>query len=141
MKIITNSPEESFELGKKIAEKIKMPMSILIEGPLGSGKTTFIRGILSYFGYDIIRSPSFLYVYEYPIPDGKIYHIDLFRIDINDIEKKLDLSGLLEEKALFLVEWPFKVKNVKFPDPHFVKIKMIDENKREFEGDIFNSLK
>ncbi len=141
MKIITNSPEESFELGKKIAEKIKLPMSILIEGPLGSGKTTFVRGILSYFGYDIIRSPSFLYVYEYPIPDGKIYHIDLFRIDINDIEKKLDLSGLLEEKALFLVEWPFKVKDVKFPAPHFVKIKIIDENKREFEGDIFNSLK
>jgi len=140
MKIITNSPEESFELGKKVAEKIKLPMSILIEGPLGSGKTTFIRGILFYFGYDIIRSPSFLYVYEYPIPDGKIYHIDLFRTHIDDIEKKLDLLSLLEEKALFLVEWFSKAKEVKFPAPRFVKIRIINENKREFEGDIFNSL-
>ncbi|MEN3043655.1 MAG: tRNA (adenosine(37)-N6)-threonylcarbamoyltransferase complex ATPase subunit type 1 TsaE [Candidatus Hydrothermales bacterium] len=139
MKIRTNSPEETFDLGYKIAKKIKMPSSILIEGSLGSGKTTLIRGILSYFGYNTVRSPSFLYVYEYNIPGGKIYHIDLYRTEIKDLEEKLNLSELIEENAIFLVEWPEKVKNINFPFPITIKIKIVDETKRELESEIFNS--
>ncbi|MEN3045427.1 MAG: tRNA (adenosine(37)-N6)-threonylcarbamoyltransferase complex ATPase subunit type 1 TsaE [Candidatus Hydrothermales bacterium] len=138
MKIITNSPEETFNLGYKLAGKIKFPSSILVEGPLGSGKTTFIRGILSYFGYDIVRSPSFLYVYEYNIPGGKIYHIDLYRTEVKDLEEKLNLPELIEENAIFLVEWPEKVDKLKFPLPKTVRIKIIDETKRELESELFD---
>ncbi|MEO0254628.1 MAG: tRNA (adenosine(37)-N6)-threonylcarbamoyltransferase complex ATPase subunit type 1 TsaE [candidate division WOR-3 bacterium] len=141
MKIITNSPLETFELGKKVGENIKAPISLLIEGSLGSGKTTFIRGVLSYFGYDIVRSPSFLYVYEYKIPEGKIYHLDLYRIEIEDIDKKLNLSEIMDEKSIFLVEWPFKVRNLNFPNSYEVKINVISDTKREFISDFFKFIK
>lgn len=141
MKIITNSPLETFELGKRIGENIEPPLALLIEGPLGSGKTTFIRGILSYFGYDIVRSPSFLYVYEYKIPKGKIYHIDLYRIESEDIDKKLNLSEIINENAIFLVEWPYKVKNLYFPNSYYVNINIINESKRELESEFFKIIK
>ncbi len=141
MKIITNSPEETFELGKRVGENIKPFLALLIEGPLGSGKTTFIRGILSYFGYDIVRSPSFLYVYEYKIPEGKIFHIDLYRIENEDIDKKLNLSEIINEEAIFLVEWPCKIKNLYFVNSYDIKINVINENKRELESEFFKIIK
>ncbi len=139
MRIITNSAEETFNLGKKLAEKLKIPSTLFIEGPLGSGKTTLIRGILSHFGYEIIRSPSFLYIYEYPIPDGKIYHLDLFRVEIKDLQSKLNLDEIIDENAIFLVEWPEKIVNIEFPNIRNIKIKIIDENKREIIYDLSDS--
>jgi len=110
---ITKSPEETKKIGYKLAKKIGFNTVLFIKGELGAGKTTFIKGFLEFFGFKDTRSPSFLYVYEYPIPGGKIYHIDLFRTEEQDINEKLNLKEIMEEKAIFLIEWPEKIKNFK----------------------------
>ena len=66
MKIISNSENETIQLGKKIAEKLYKGLVIVLTGDLGSGKTKFTEGILTYFNLeDEISSPTFTIVNEH----------------------------------------------------------------------------
>ena len=66
MEIISNSENETIELGKKIAQKLKKGDIIVLTGELGSGKTKLTEGILTYFGLqNEISSPTFTIVNEY----------------------------------------------------------------------------
>ena len=83
--IISNSPEETIEYGKKIASNLKVGDVIVLSGELGSGKTKLTEGILSYFGLDNeISSPTFTIVNEYNTPNLKLFHFDVYRLEEPD---------------------------------------------------------
>ena len=64
--IVSYSPEETIEIGKKIASTLKKGDVIVLTGDLGSGKTKLTEGILTYFGLEKeISSPTFTIVNEY----------------------------------------------------------------------------
>lgn len=66
METISNSEQETIELGKKIAQNLEVGTVIILTGDLGSGKTKFTEGILTYFGLqNEISSPTFTIVNEY----------------------------------------------------------------------------
>ena len=80
MKVITHSPEETINLGKKIGSLLKKGDFIAFSGDLGAGKTTITRGIAMGCGLDDeVTSPTFSIVNEY---DSKIpiYHFDMLNI-------------------------------------------------------------
>jgi tRNA threonylcarbamoyladenosine biosynthesis protein TsaE len=104
---VTHSPEETMNLGRELAKEVQPPCVVLLEGELGSGKTTLVKGILASLASvpeDEVTSPSFTLVHEYG-PEGKIYHVDLYRIEGARELATLGLDDLLSPDAIVLIEW------------------------------------
>jgi tRNA threonylcarbamoyladenosine biosynthesis protein TsaE len=109
--LVTHSPEETIERGREIGAQLKPPVLVLLSGDLGAGKTTLAKGIVSGLGAaaeDEVTSPTFTLVHKYG-RDGRVYHIDLYRVsDFHDLET-LGLEDIFSEQAIILVEWPEKL--------------------------------
>lgn len=111
----TGSADETQKLGEEIAGKLQLGDLVLLKGDLGAGKTTFVQGIAK--GLNAERqpnSPSFAIATEYKTPNGLFRHIDLYRLDNPEID--IDTMGLPEmltdEKAITVVEWPERLKQM-----------------------------
>ena len=104
-KIISNSPEETIEYGKKLAANLKVGDVIVLTGDLGSGKTKLTEGILTFFGLqNEISSPTFTIVNEYDTPNFKLFHFDVYRL--NDPEEFSYIGGEeYFEKGASIIEW------------------------------------
>ncbi|MGI9258006.1 MAG: tRNA (adenosine(37)-N6)-threonylcarbamoyltransferase complex ATPase subunit type 1 TsaE [Gammaproteobacteria bacterium] len=81
-----------------------------LQGPLGSGKTTWVRGMLSGLGYaGRVPSPTYTLVEQYPLDNLTVIHADLYRLDAG-ADRDLDALGirdwLAREATWVLVEWP-----------------------------------
>lgn len=79
--------------------------TILLEGELGAGKSTFARGLIRAYGHQgAVPSPTYTLVEPYELPAGTIYHVDLYRISD---AKELRYLGFNEmSDGLRLIEWP-----------------------------------
>lgn len=120
--IVSNSPNDTIEYGKKIAKDLKVGDVIVLTGDLGSGKTKLTEGILTYFGLqDEISSPTFTIVNEYDTPELKIFHFDVYRLEEPE---EFSFIGGEEyfEKGASIIEWgeqieellPTKYKKITF---------------------------
>ena len=111
LEIITHSPEETVELGAKLARQLGHPCLLILQGELGSGKTTLVKGIVSGLGVarqEEVTSPSFTLVHEYGT-EHKVYHVDLYRVEGAREQSTLGLEDLLEQEATVIVEWGEKL--------------------------------
>lgn len=112
-KIIARAPEEALRLAECLGARAPAGLVICLSGPLGAGKTTFVRGFLRGRGYrGAVRSPTFALVHEYRSLRPRVYHLDLFRVK----EKELTQLGLEEylsdPRAVCLIEWPEVAKSL-----------------------------
>ena len=83
------------------------PCIIAIEGELGSGKTTFVSGVLRSLGITgAVRSPTYTLIEPYEASERLIYHLDLYRLSNAGEVDGLGLRDLLTPTALLLIEWP-----------------------------------
>jgi tRNA threonylcarbamoyladenosine biosynthesis protein TsaE len=101
----TSSEEETIALGRKLAEKLIRPATVLLIGDLGAGKTTLAKGIVEGVGaatQEEVSSPTFTLIHEY---GNDVYHIDLYRLETPAQIATLGLEELLERNAIVLVEW------------------------------------
>jgi len=101
----TTSDEETIGLGRQIAKMLWRPVTVLLIGDLGAGKTTLAKGIvegLKAAGQDEVSSPTFTLIHEY---GHDVYHIDLYRLDTSEEVMRLGLEELLARDAVVLVEW------------------------------------
>jgi len=104
---ITHSPEETISFGRELANEVRPPCLVLLEGELGSGKTTLVKGIVAGLAStpeDEVTSPSFTLVHEFGA-DGRIYHVDLYRVEGERDLATLGLDDLLCRDATVLIEW------------------------------------
>jgi len=106
---ITNSAEDTIELGRKLAADLQPPRLVLLRGDLGAGKTTMVKGIAEAFhaaSQENVTSPTFTLIHEYRAPQMSVYHIDLYRIDTPRELATLGLDELMnDERNLVLIEW------------------------------------
>lgn len=108
-KYTSSSLDDSSQIARKIASELSFPMCVFFEGDLGSGKTTLIKSIIEYFGYDgTVTSPTYNLIQEYPCQLGTIYHMDLYRVNDPFELEFLALNDLWSDTSLFLIEWPNK---------------------------------
>jgi tRNA threonylcarbamoyladenosine biosynthesis protein TsaE len=122
--VVTHSPAETLEFGRTLAKEIQSPCLILLEGDLGSGKTTLTKGLISGMGLageDEVTSPSFTLVHEYG-QDRKAYHVDLYRIEGTRELATLGLDEFFGQAAVVIIEWGEKLGDY-LPGPH-LRIKM-----------------
>ncbi len=107
-KIITNSSEETTNLGFKIGEFLKPGDVVLLVGDLSGGKTTLTKGIGKALGVTrVINSPTFTIVKEYKGENVTFYHLDLYRLD--GLNNDFDLEDYIETDGVCVIEWPHQV--------------------------------
>ena len=106
---VTNSAEETIELGRKLASELRPPKLVLLRGDLGAGKTTMVKGIAEAFeaaSQDDVTSPTFTLIHEYRGPEVSVYHIDLYRLETQRELETLGLDELIaDERNVVLIEW------------------------------------
>lgn len=118
---ISRSPEETFELGVMVGSQLAGGEIILLSGPLGAGKTIFVKGIASALSIDTdeVTSPSFTLVNRYDEGRLLLYHLDLYRLSEGaSAAHAVDLDELLmDESAVFLIEWAERMGRYPLPSP------------------------
>ena len=104
--IETNSPEETFELGKRLGEQAKPGWIFTLVGDLGVGKTVFTQGLARGLGIEEpVSSPTFTIVQEYDTGRLPFYHFDVYRIgDIEEMEE-IGYDDCFFGGGVCLVEW------------------------------------
>lgn len=94
-------------LGQALAEPTQSGLTIWLEGELGAGKTSMARAILRGLGYaGRVPSPSYTLVEPYALGRGRLFHVDLYRLQTPDEADLLGLAELPGPGELLLVEWP-----------------------------------
>jgi tRNA threonylcarbamoyladenosine biosynthesis protein TsaE len=108
---------------------------VLLEGPLGIGKTVFARGIAAGLGIapEQVCSPSFTLVQEYAGGRVRMYHIDLYRIESVNEVGTLGLEELLSSGAVVVVEWGERLPDAYRRDAMTVRLHDIGEASRRIE--------
>lgn len=133
MILFSNSPEETFALGKKLGEKITGPRTVCFFGDLAAGKTTFIKGFV--FGAasispDEVSSPTFMLLNIYE-GSQEIYHFDLYRLQSAESFFSLGFEEYWNAPGICCIEWAERIEDVLPKNAIYVRMKSLDENKRE----------
>ncbi|MEG1913063.1 MAG: tRNA (adenosine(37)-N6)-threonylcarbamoyltransferase complex ATPase subunit type 1 TsaE, partial [Cloacibacillus sp.] len=104
LRVATNCPQETYELGRRLGALAFPGLLVLLNGTLGVGKTKFTQGFGAALGYSRVKSPSFIIMSEYdgPLP---MLHADLYRLERSYEAETLGIEEYLEDGFTALVEW------------------------------------
>ena len=102
--------KETLNLGKKLSNKLNPQSIVLLQGPIGAGKTSFVQGIAK--GLSIsedITSPTFALSHHYNSGRIPLIHLDLYRVESISSAKEVFFSEeeeALQSQAILVIEWP-----------------------------------
>ena len=109
--VFLKNEEEQLKLAADIAEVVMPGTVIFLDGDLGTGKTTLVRGFLHALGFNgNVKSPTYTLVEPYLIDKQQIYHFDLYRLGSPD---ELEYAGgrdYFDGRSICLIEWPDKAE-------------------------------
>jgi len=134
--ILTHSAEETIAFGRSLARELSPPLVVLLQGDLGAGKTTLVKGIAEGFRAaeaQNVTSPTFTLVHEYRGPQVILYHIDLYRIDTERELETLGLDDLLAPDSILLVEWGEKFPRLLQDSNLQITLERVGESMRKIQ--------
>lgn len=129
---ITNSPEETEELGLKLAKSLKGGEVVAFRGGLGMGKTCFTRGLARGLGFKgDVTSPTFALINEYIGGRLPLYHFDMYRISGWEDLYSTGFFDYIEQGGVIVAEWSENIENALPESTVTVTFVRLDDNKRE----------
>jgi tRNA threonylcarbamoyladenosine biosynthesis protein TsaE len=131
----TASEEETIALGERISHQLPVKGVVLLIGDLGAGKTTLAKGIVKGLGAaapEEVSSPTFTLIHEYG-GEGRVYHVDLYRLDeLREVET-LGLEELFEREAIMLIEWGERFPQILPSRRIEIRLRAIGQAQREID--------
>ncbi len=104
-----DSEAATHQLAAEFADTLRPGDLVSLLGPLGAGKTTFVRGVMRAMGYaGRVRSPTFTLINPYPTTPP-VHHADVYRLSDPDELVALGLDDIREEGGVLLVEWADRI--------------------------------
>ena len=128
----TATEAETIALGERIAHQLPARAVVLLIGNLGAGKTTLAKGIVSGLGAaaaDEVASPTFTLIHEYG--GGRVYHIDLYRMEEARELATLGLEDVFDREAVVLIEWGERFPQWMPPERIEIRIEAGENDERE----------
>jgi tRNA threonylcarbamoyladenosine biosynthesis protein TsaE len=118
------------EIARQIAATLRPGDVLLLSGDLGSGKTTFVRGLAEGLGIDPgeVSSPTFTLVHEYRGGRLTLYHADLYRLEQTATDD-LGLEEIGVQDGVLAIEWPDRLSH-DMPAALQIRLELVDENTR-----------
>ena len=131
LQIITNSAQETIELGQKIAELANAGSVFCLTGDLGAGKTTLVRGIAQALKIkSVVQSPTFNIMKIYFDGTKPLIHIDAYRLA--DINTDIGLDEYIGyETGITVVEWPIYIQYLIPENANEINITNLGDNVRK----------
>jgi tRNA threonylcarbamoyladenosine biosynthesis protein TsaE len=106
LNIVLNDVADTELLGARLWAELPEKSLVFLNGDLGAGKTTLVRGVLRASGYQgAVKSPTFTLVEEYEILGRKILHFDLYRIVDPEELEWIGIRDYLAQDSLCFIEW------------------------------------
>ncbi|MDM8005156.1 MAG: tRNA (adenosine(37)-N6)-threonylcarbamoyltransferase complex ATPase subunit type 1 TsaE [Phycisphaerae bacterium] len=130
--------EATRQLGRRLGSALRVGDLVALIGPLGSGKTTLVKGIAAGAGVADprqVNSPTFVIVNEYETSLSsapRVYHIDAYRLRGGGDLQSLGFDEMLSLGAV-LIEWADRVQDILPPNHLQLTIEPIDEHRRRFQ--------
>ncbi|MBN1823843.1 MAG: tRNA (adenosine(37)-N6)-threonylcarbamoyltransferase complex ATPase subunit type 1 TsaE [Endomicrobiales bacterium] len=127
----TYSADETKLLGARFSKNLKKGDVVCLVGELGSGKTTFVQGMLDGLGIrEFARSSSFVLVNEYASRKFPVYHIDLYRLSVGETFDS-GFDEYFSGGGVCVIEWAEKIEK-ELPSPFTeIRFKYAGENSRK----------
>jgi len=127
---LTRSQEDTERLAETLAVDLRAGDVVLLSGPLGAGKTAFVRGLARGFGVDAgeVSSPTLTLVHEYRGGRLRLFHADLYRLGTAGAED-LGLDELGVRDGVLAIEWPDRLGHA-FRAAIEVEIAVVEETSR-----------
>jgi tRNA threonylcarbamoyladenosine biosynthesis protein TsaE len=131
LSIVSHSEDETLALALKLSASFKPGDVVVLKGPLGAGKTAFVRGLATGMGMDesLVNSPSFTFVNEY---SGEIplFHFDLYRLSSPDDLYEIGWDDYLTRRGIVVVEWGERADELLPTRYYLLEFTILGENER-----------
>lgn len=134
-RIVTASAVETERLGRRTAETLRPGQVLALEGDLGAGKTTFVRGLARGLGLAEgvdVCSPTFVLVHEYAAR-VRLYHVDAYRLERAGDEDLRLLEDCMRPDSITVIEWPERVRSILPADAVRIRISHLGGDRRAIE--------
>ncbi len=131
--VSTSSPQETIEFGKRFAAGLKPGTVLCLEGQLGSGKTTFIKGLAEGLGLkhpSQVKSPTFvlMHIYETKMP---LYHFDCYRLNSLEELENIGFQDFVNDPhAISCVEWAEKAGDLIPEGARHIRFEILSATRR-----------
>ena len=128
----SKNEKDTYLLAAKLASLLKGGDIILLNGDLGAGKTTFVKGIAASLGVkEVVTSPTFTLLKTYHTPHFEIVHIDAYRLENSSFD---EMNDYLNDENVLFIEWSNYLENQDdIKENLTIDIQYVSKNQRTFK--------
>ncbi len=109
----SETPEDTYEFGKKLAKEAKPGQVYTLNGDLGAGKTVFAKGFAAGLGIeDTVSSPTFTILQVYDKGKYPLYHFDVYRIADSSEMDEIGFDEYVFSDGISLIEWADNIEDI-----------------------------
>lgn len=131
MAVFSHSENETLRIAEEYARTLQAGDVVLLEGEMGAGKTTFVKGLARGLGiFCEVTSPTYAYINSY---EDKLFHFDCYRVPSEDYAEALGFAEYFDMGGICVVEWAERIRGLLPPDVKTVTITKLSETEREIQ--------
>jgi len=132
--IISHSPTETLEYGRRLAAELQPGAVLALTGALGAGKTCLVKGIARGLGVEQeVTSPTFTLIHEYRGGRLPLYHVDLYRLDSIEQAVGIGIEEYLPGDGVTVIEWAEKIESLLPPGTKRLRLSLVNDTSRRIE--------